>query len=153
MKHENNFLESVKSAQKTVFVSLSISLIMLSLATLEKIEKVNLPIGGDVDAITGIWVLTLMYFGLGVVLTLQLNNSRKNYNLLLPEVKNIALLNPTLISVNRVQGLCVIASPILLFFAAFYIGLQGNAFGALLVSFIFSIPYYFALGCVYEIKA
>lgn len=152
--YKNNFLESIKAAQKTMFLSCSISLVLYLLATLEKIEKVKLPlVGTSVDAVTGIFVLVIMYLGLGIVFALLTNNARKNFEAIQDQdVKSMLLLNPTLLSGHRFQRFLVSIMPIAMFYTAMFSGFKGDIPMVFFMVFIFSIPYFFATGNANEIK-
>lgn len=151
---KGNFQESIKSAQKALFASFSISLILYLLAKLDEIETVKLPIvGHEVDAVTGIFVLVIMYFGFGLMFAIQMNNSRQNFFAInTPEIKRVLLLNPTLIGGNRLQRLLVSIMPIAMFYSAMFNGFKGNVPVTIIIVLIFSIPYYFGIGRAVEIK-
>ena len=144
-----NFKESAKAAQRYILIACTTSLTLYLLATIKDLKKIKV-IDMEVDALPGIIVFFLIYFGSGCMTAIQINRMLKNYRKIkYAKTKEHLMLSSSIVCGHVAERTFAVATPVILFGVA-----MNEAYGGIvavaLVVYLFSIPYLIALGSVWD---
>lgn len=153
--YKDNFLEAVKGAEKSIFSSCLISIVLFGLAFLKKVEVVHLPIIGlDIEGSAGIAILLILYAAIGFQLCMYLHRAKKNLQAIKDQgMRKALMLFPSFACGSLSTRIFSSIFPSLLFLIAMNKGFEGNLAIICFMTGAFSTPYIFAMILSYETKS
>lgn len=143
----NNYIESVKGAQKTIFLASTTSVILYSLALTDDFSKIKVPIIGlEFEGVTGLSMLFLVFISLGIYLIFQLNQIISNFELIKCSDLKMALRHyPSVVCGNKFSRVFFICLPSLFLTLAMYEAYKGSIVLTIFITALMSIPYILSL--------
>jgi hypothetical protein len=152
---KSNFIESVKGAEKSIFMSCLVSITLYGLALLKKIETVTVPIlDVKIEGSAGLMILLLLYGAIGIHLCMYAERAKKNLtSITSPDVKKALIQYPSIACGSKITRIASTLLPIILFGIAMDKGFEGNWVFVIIMLAIFSSPYLVALTTFYEVNA
>ena len=151
--NSSNFKIAAENSQRYIVISCSASLTLYLLATLDKIEKLKLPIVSfEVDGFTGLLAFFLLYIFAGIMLWHQASMARENLKAISElSIRKALMLNPSVICGHKYIRFLAAVVPIALFGIAMEKAYHNLPAVILMVS-VFSVPYYFSTQVIYELN-
>ena len=150
----NNYIESVKGAQKTIFLASTTSIILYALAVSADFKKVKVPlVNVEFEGVVGLSMLFLIFVSLGIYLIIQLNQIKSNFDLIECNKIKKALINyPSIVCGKQLSKIFFICLPSLLLSIAMYEAFKGEILLTSFIVILLSVPYFLACSIVGAVK-
>ena len=152
---KENFIESIKSAQKAIYSGCVFAILLFVFAKSKKIEEFQLPeIGISVKGELGLLLVFLAYMAAGSMLIFFLSRANKNLKLINNiEIRRALTAFPSFACGGWYTRIPACALPISMFGVAMQEAFSGNLLVIVFMVFVFSSPYLAAMSMASEIKA
>jgi hypothetical protein len=150
----NNFIEAVKSCQKTIFLASIVSITLFSLAIAIDFENINVPgLGVKFGGKAALGMLFTVFISLGAYLTIQLSRVKSNLDSIsCTNIKESLLKYPSVVCGHITLRIVFIALPSTLLFIAMYTAFKGEILLTCFFVTLCSVPYFFAASVAFSTK-
>ena len=152
--HGNNFIDSVKGSQNTIYLSSVISITLYTLAQVGKVGIIKIPlIGAELEGVAGLTAVLLLFSTLGLLLWFQLSKAKDNIENVECNNKQKALLrHSSIVCSHLLVRVGSVVLPVVLFIFAMMEAYDNNIGQSFLMLAVFSWPYFAAASIVSELK-